>query len=93
VGFVTNAQKFDVVSLGDVVTDEFIQLPEGLVRVRHDDDGRWLEIPLGAKLILEEDSSPPLVGVPPTRRWRCRDSGYASASPASWLMTKLVWTS
>jgi len=58
VGFVTNAQKFDVVSLGDVVTDEFIQLPEGLVRVRHDDDGRWLEIPLGAKLILEEDSLP-----------------------------------
>ena len=57
-GFVTNAQKFDVVSLGDVVTDEFIQLPEGLVRVRDDDDGRWLEIPLGAKLILKEGSFP-----------------------------------
>ena len=29
--FVTRAQKFDVVSLGDVVADEFIHLPEGLV--------------------------------------------------------------
>jgi ribokinase len=57
-GFVTSAQKFDVVSLGDVVTDELIQLPEGIVRVRDDDDGRWIEIPLGAKLILEEDSLP-----------------------------------
>ena len=55
-GFVTGAENFDVVSLGDVVTDEFIRLPDGLVRVRVDDDGRWLEIPLGTKLELEEDS-------------------------------------
>jgi len=48
-GIVTGAQNFDVVSLGDVVTDEFIRLPEGAVHVRVDDDGRWLEIPLGTK--------------------------------------------
>jgi len=57
-GFVTGAQKFDVVSLGDVVTDEFIHLPEGSVRVRDDDDGRWLQIPLGTKLIIEDNSVP-----------------------------------
>ncbi len=56
--FVTRAQKFDVVSLGDVVTDEFIHLPEGPVRVREDKDGRWLEIPLGTKLIIEDNSVP-----------------------------------
>lgn len=54
--FVTGAQNFDVVSLGDVVTDEFIQLPEGPVRVRVDDEGRWLEIPLGTKLVVADDS-------------------------------------
>jgi sugar/nucleoside kinase (ribokinase family) len=57
-GFVTGAQNFDVVSLGDVVTDEFIHLPEGSVRVRVDEEGRWLEIPLGMKLIIEDDSLP-----------------------------------
>ena len=56
-GFVTGAQKFDVVSLGDVVTDEFIQLPDDSVRVRGDDEGRWLEIPLGTKLVVAEDSA------------------------------------
>jgi sugar/nucleoside kinase (ribokinase family) len=57
VGFVTGAQNFDVVSLGDVVTDEFIHLPEGPVRVRVDEEGRWLEIPLGTKLVVGEDTS------------------------------------
>jgi ribokinase len=58
VGFVTGAQNFDVVSLGDVVTDEFIHLPDGRVRVRVDEEGRWLEIPLGTKLVVGDDSSP-----------------------------------
>lgn len=53
----TRAQKFDVVSLGDVVTDEFIHLPEGPVTVR-DDAGRWLQIPLGTKLVIEDNSVP-----------------------------------
>jgi hypothetical protein len=38
--FVTGAQNFDVVSLGDVVTDEFIRLPEGSVHVSDDEKGR-----------------------------------------------------
>ena len=55
-GFVTGAENFDVVSLGDVVTDEFIELPADTVRVRVDDEGRWLEIPLGTKLVLDDDA-------------------------------------
>ncbi len=57
-GFVTGAQNFDVVSVGDVVTDEFIRLPEGSVRRRTDEEGQWLEIPLGTKLVVADDSSP-----------------------------------
>ena len=57
-GFITSAQNFDVVCLGDVVTDEFIRLPDGPVRLRVEDETRWIEIPLGEKLILEEDSLP-----------------------------------
>ena len=57
-GFVTGAENFDVVSLGDVVTDEFIRLPEGAVRVRVDEQGRWLEIPLGAKVDVGDDATP-----------------------------------
>ena len=55
-GFVTGAENFDVVSVGDVVTDEFIHLPDGPVRVRVDDEGRWLEIPLGTKLVVADDA-------------------------------------
>ncbi len=55
-GFVTAAQNFDVVSLGDVVTDEFIRLPEGPVHVRTDEAGQWLEIPLGTKLAVGDDT-------------------------------------
>lgn len=57
-GFVTSAQNFDVVSLGDVVTDEFIRLPEDLVRVVSDNEGRWLQLPLGTKLIVGDDTQP-----------------------------------
>lgn len=60
--FATSAQNFDVVSLGDVVTDEFIRLPEGPVRVREDEAGQWLEIPLGEKVIISDDEAPPTAG-------------------------------
>ena len=60
--FATSAQNFDVVNLGDVVTDEFIRLPDGPVRVRTDESGRWLEIPLGSKLVIKDDEPPPTAG-------------------------------
>ena len=52
-GFVTPAQGFDVITVGDMGTDVFIPLPEGSVEARDDATGKWLEIPLGAKLPYE----------------------------------------
>jgi len=75
-GFVTGAQNFDVVSLGDVVTDEFIRLPEGAVHVRVDDDGRWLEIPLARSSSSKMTHCRLPAAAPRTRRWRWRDWGY-----------------
>ena len=60
--FATGAQNFDVVTLGDVVTDEFIRLPDGPVRVRADQTRRWIEIPLGTKLVIKDDEPPPTAG-------------------------------
>ncbi|MBW4030514.1 MAG: carbohydrate kinase family protein [Acidobacteria bacterium] len=60
--FATSAQNFDVVNIGDVVTDEFIRLPDGPVRVRADETGRWLDIPLGTKLVIQDDEPPPTAG-------------------------------
>ena len=56
-GFIASAQNFDIISLGDVVTDEFIRLSDGPVRVRDDDQGRWLEIPLGTKVVVADENS------------------------------------
>jgi sugar/nucleoside kinase (ribokinase family) len=55
-GFVTSAQKHDVVSVGDVAMDVFIHLPEAGVRQVVDDSGRWLVLPLGTKLACEQGS-------------------------------------
>jgi sugar/nucleoside kinase (ribokinase family) len=56
VGFVTPAQLFDVVSLGDVVNDQIIRLPGDAVTRVSDDGGEWLKVPLGRKVVLEDDS-------------------------------------
>lgn len=55
--FVTSAQRYDVLSVGDVGTDEFIRLPAGPVRKRVDEDGAWLELPLGAKVPYERGTT------------------------------------
>jgi len=52
-GYVTAAQQFDVVSVGDVASDVFIRLAEGAAEIRVDDRGRWLQVPLGAKVPFE----------------------------------------
>lgn len=53
-GFVTPAQRFDVISVGDVATDLFIRLSDGPVQRRVDERGTWLELPLGAKIPYEK---------------------------------------
>ncbi len=46
---------FDVLSIGDVVTDAFIKLLDKEERVEHDKDGsKWLAIPFGTKIPFKE---------------------------------------
>ena len=53
-GFVTPAQRYDVISVGDVATDLFIRLSDSRVGRRVDERGTWLEFPLGAKIPYEK---------------------------------------
>ncbi len=53
-GFVTPAQRYDVISVGDVATDLFIRLSDSEVQSRVDERGTWLEFPLGAKIPYEK---------------------------------------
>ncbi|MDA8290064.1 MAG: PfkB family carbohydrate kinase [Actinomycetota bacterium] len=52
-GYVTGAQRFDVVSVGDVASDVFIRLADDALDERVDERGRFLEIPSGAKIPFE----------------------------------------
>jgi len=42
--------RWDILTVGDAVTDVFIRLSGAHVAVRQDDDGRWLELPFGGKV-------------------------------------------
>jgi sugar/nucleoside kinase (ribokinase family) len=53
-GFVTPAQRYDVISVGDVATDLFIRLSDSRVGRRVDERGTWLDFPLGAKIPYEK---------------------------------------
>jgi len=57
VGYLTSAQRFDAVCVGDVATDIFVRLAEGAVEERADERGRWLEIPLGAKVPFDRGTT------------------------------------
>ncbi len=56
-GYFTTAQRFDAVCVGDVATDVFVRLSEGAVEERVDERGRWLEIPLGAKVPFDRGTT------------------------------------
>ena len=56
-GYVTSAQKYDVLSVGDVAMDVFIHLPVTGAEERVDDAGRWLALPFGAKVLCEQGTS------------------------------------
>src|ERR1700761_5582099 len=46
-----NQDQIDVLSVGDIVTDDFIQLNEKEEKVEHEKDGStWLAIPFGTKI-------------------------------------------
>ncbi len=56
-GYLTAAQRFDAVCVGDVASDVFVRLAEGAVEERTDERGRWLEIPLGAKVPFDRGTT------------------------------------
>ena len=49
------ADQIDVLSVGDIVTDDFIQLNEKEEKVEHEKDGStWLAIPFGTKIPFDK---------------------------------------
>jgi len=46
-------ERTDVLSVGDAATDVFIRLVDSHVRVLHDEDGRWMDLPFGGKVPFE----------------------------------------
>lgn len=56
-------QQFDVLSVGDIVTDAFIRLLEQEEKVEHHRDGsNWLAIPFGTKIPYDHVEVVPAVG-------------------------------
>jgi ribokinase len=55
--------QFDVISIGDIVTDDFIQLLDKEEKVEHEKDGsEWLAIPFGTKIPFAQREVVPGVG-------------------------------
>ncbi len=55
--YATNAQRFDVICVGDVAADVFITLPVDRVRDETDAEGRWLKLPFGRKIPYERETT------------------------------------
>lgn len=53
--YLTEAQRHDVLVVGDVATDVIIRVPEGAIGVFDEGGRRLLELPLGEKLAIERD--------------------------------------
>ena len=57
------ADKIDVLSVGDIVTDDFIQLNQKEEKVEHEKDGSaWLAIPFGTKIPFDKHELVQAVG-------------------------------
>jgi sugar/nucleoside kinase (ribokinase family) len=56
-------QLFDVLSIGDIVTDAFIRLVDKEERLEHEKDGStWLAVPFGTKIPYDHVDEVPAVG-------------------------------
>jgi ribokinase len=44
------AQRFDIISVGDIVTDDFIKLLDDQAQTYENEQGNWLAMPFGTKL-------------------------------------------
>ena len=55
-------QQPDVTSIGDIVTDDFIELIENEAHVYENEHGKWLAMPFGTKLPFDHHEVIPAVG-------------------------------
>lgn len=56
------AEQPDVISIGDIVTDDFIDLIEKEEHTYSNQDGKWLAIPFGTKIPFDHHTVIPAVG-------------------------------
>ncbi len=56
------AEKPDVMSIGDIVTDDFIELLEDQAVTYENDQGKWLAMPFGTKIPFDHHEVIPAVG-------------------------------
>jgi sugar/nucleoside kinase (ribokinase family) len=56
-GYVTSAQRQDVIVIGDVATDIFLRLPDKVVTANRDETGHHLVIPFGGKVLCDKDAT------------------------------------
>ena len=55
-------QQPDVMSIGDIVTDDFIELLEDQAHVYENEQGKWLAMPFGTKIPFDHHEVVPAVG-------------------------------
>lgn len=56
------AEQPDVISIGDIVTDDFIELREDQAVTYQNDQGKWLSMPFGTKIPFDHHEVVPAVG-------------------------------
>lgn len=56
------AEQPDVISVGDIVTDDFIELEEDQAVTYENDQGKWLAMPFGTKIPFDHHEVVPAVG-------------------------------
>jgi len=56
------AEQPDVISIGDIVTDDFIELEEDQAVTYENDKGKWLAMPFGTKIPFDHHEVVPAVG-------------------------------
>src|SRR5579885_563646 len=57
-----HAKQPDVMSIGDIVTDDFIELLESQAQTYENEQGKWLAMPFGTKIPFDHHEVVPAVG-------------------------------
>lgn len=75
--------QIDILSVGDVVIDDFIKLLDDDERVEHRPDGLWLAIPFGTKVPFDHNEVIPAVGNAANASVACAKLGLKSGLEAN----------